>query len=177
MMAATFSRHGLLTDSAPWERVLSPPPWRICIQRARLSMREAILGSKPSSILLLALAILTLLTVPAQTQSKTVVVVRVFQATTVTTTSSNTTSTNGTNTTSSTTQWDLLIPMLLIGMGAGLAVMIAAVIAMKRRHARAGPAVQLICPRCRMPISPYDAACRNCHTPLYHPYRYYQQRR
>jgi len=166
-----------LTDFASWERVLSPPPWRICIQRARLSMREAIVGSKPSSILLLALAILTLLTVPAQTQSKTAVVVRVFQATTVTTTTSNTTSTNGTNTTSSSAQWDLLIPMLLIGMGAGLAVMIAAVIAMKRRHARVRPTVQFICPRCRTPVSPYDAACRNCHTPLYHPYRYYQRRR
>jgi predicted amidophosphoribosyltransferase len=67
--------------------------------------------------------------------------------------------------------------MLLIGMGAGLAVIIAAVIAMRRRHARVGPTVQLICPRCRTPVSPYDAACRNCHTPLYHPHRYYQQRR
>lgn len=167
-----------MADAALWESVLSLLPWRICIQRARSSMHETIVRSKPSSILLLALAVLTLLTLPAQTQSKTVVIARVSQATTVTTTTtSNTTSTSGTNTTSSSTQWDLLIPMLLIGMGAGLAVIIAAVIAMRRRHARVGPTVQLICPRCRTPVSPYDAACRNCHTPLYHPHRYYHQRR
>lgn len=141
-------------------------------------MCEGVARLKPRAISLLALAILTLLTLPAQTQSKTVMIARVSQATTITTTTSNiTTSIGGTNTVSSSTQWDLLIPMLLIGMGASIAVILGVVVAVKRRHAGVRPGVQLICPRCRTPVSPYDPACRNCRTPLYHPYRYYQQRR
>ena len=127
---------------------------------------------------LLAFAILILLTLPAQTQGGTVALTHVYQATTISsTTTSNTTMTSPASTTSSSVQWDLLIPLLVIGIGAGLAVMVAALIAIKRRRPRITPTVQLICPRCRTPLSPYDAACRNCHTPLYHPYRYYQRRR
>jgi hypothetical protein len=166
-----------LASKTLWERVLSPPPWRIGVQRARLSMHGRIARDTASSVLL-AFAILTLLTVPTQTQGESVALMRVCQSTTASSaTTSNTTSTSLTSTTSSSVQWDLLIPLLVIAIGASLTVMVAAIVAMKRRHARVMPTVQLICPRCRTPVSPYDAACRNCHTPLYHPYRYYQQRR
>ena len=140
-------------------------------------MQGGIARAMVSSVLL-AFAILTLLTLPAQTQGGTVALTHVYQVTTISsTTTSNTTMTNPASTTSSSVQLDLLIPLLVIGIGAGLAVIVAALLAIKRRRPRIIPTVQLICPRCRTPLSPYDAACRNCHTPLYHPYRYYQRRR
>jgi len=156
-----------------------------------LSMRDRMARSKTSSLLLLAFTASTLLTLPPLTESSTVEITNVLQTTTVSTaTTSNTTLTSGTSTqtdsTSTTTtatttqsswQWDLLIPILVIGVGAGLTVMVAAVVATRRRRRGVMPAVQLICPRCRAPVSPYDTACRNCRTPLYHPYRFYPRRR
>jgi hypothetical protein len=140
---------------------------------------------RASSFLLLTLTLLVALSQPDLIQSEKVAVTQVPQATTLaTTTTSNSTSTSitsnqttSTGTASSSWQWDLLIPLLVISIGASLAVIVAAVIAVNRRHSRAIPTVQLICPRCRRPISPYDTACRNCRTPIYHPYRYYPRRR
>jgi hypothetical protein len=138
--------------------------------------------SRTSSFLLLAFTLLILLSQPRLTQSGTVAVMHVLQATTTTTTTTgNMTSTSNqttsTETASSSSQWDVLIPLLMMGIGAGLAVTVAAVVAVRRRQPRTMPTVQMVCPRCRAPVSPYDAACRNCHTPLYHPHRYYQPRR
>jgi len=132
--------------------------------------------SKISSMLLLTFAVTMLLSMPGLTQGETITVIHVSQATTVTTTS-NSTSTNSASVASSSDQWELLIPVLIIGVGASLAMVIAGVIVARRRHSRFVPTPQLICPRCRSPISPYDVACRKCRTPIYHPYRYYQQRR
>jgi hypothetical protein len=140
---------------------------------------------RASSFPLLTLTLLMVLSQPHLIQSETVAVMQVPQATTLaTTTTGNSTSTSVTSnqttstaTASSSWQWDLLIPLLVISIGASLAVIVAAVVVVSRRHGRATPTVQLICPRCRTPISPYDTACRNCRTPLYHPYRYYQRRR
>jgi len=147
-------------------------------------MREGVARSRACSFLFLAFTLLMLLPQPRLTQSGTVSVMHVPQATTLTTTAiGNATSTSvgnnqtTTGTVSSSWQWDVLIPLLLMGVGASLAVVVAAIVAVKRRQGRAMPTLQLICPRCRMPISPYDTACRNCRTPIYHPYRYYQRRR
>ena len=137
---------------------------------------------RASSFLLLAFTLAVVLLQPRLTQSETFAVVHVLQATTTTTaTTGNMTSTSNqttsTDTSSSSWQWDVLIPLLVMGIGASLAVMVAAVVAVRRRYPRAMPTVQLVCPRCRSPVSPYDAVCRNCRTPLYHPHRYYQPRR
>ena len=132
--------------------------------------------SKISSLLLLTFAVMMLVSLPRLTQGEMITVIHVSQATTVTTTS-NATSTSSASAASSCDQWAILIPVLLMGVGAGLAVIIAAVIAVRRRRSRFVPTAQLICPRCRAPISPYDVACRKCRTPIYHPYGYYQQRR
>jgi hypothetical protein len=134
--------------------------------------------SKTASLLLLVLTVMMLLSLPYLVQSEMITVIHDFQAVTVaTTTTGNTTSTNGTSAASSSSQWDLVIPVLIMGVGASLSVVVAAVVAIRRRHPRLVPAAQLICPRCRTPISPYDVACRKCRTPLYHPYRYYRQGR
>jgi hypothetical protein len=132
--------------------------------------------SKTSSLLLLTFALMMLFTLPHSTQGEMITVIHVSQATTVTT-ASNATSTSSASVASSSGQWDVLILVLILGVGASLAMIIAAVIAVRRRHARFVPMAQLICPRCRAPIGPYDVACRKCRTPIYHPYRYYQQRR
>jgi hypothetical protein len=142
------------------------------------------LGRRRASSFLL-FTLLMLLSQPHLIQSEAVAVMQAPQTTTLaTTTTSTSTSTSvtsnqttSTGTASSTWQWDLLVPLLVISLGASFAVIVAAVVAVNRRRARAIPTVQLICPRCRTPISPYDAACRNCRTPIYHPYRYYQRRR
>jgi beta-lactamase regulating signal transducer with metallopeptidase domain len=139
-----------------------------------------VLGGTPhykiSLFLLLTCTVMMLLSLPRSTQGEMITTIHVSQATTVTTTS-NATSTSPASVSSSSDAWDVLIPVLIIGVGAGLTVVIAAIVAVRRRHARLVPTPQLICPRCRAPISPYDAACRRCRTPIYHPYRYYQQRR
>jgi hypothetical protein len=137
---------------------------------------------RASSLLLLAFTLVVVLLQPRLTQSETFAVMHVLQTTTtMTTTTGSMTSTSNqttsTDTSSSSWQWDVLVPLLLMGIGASLAVMVAAVVAVRRRHPRAMPTVQLVCPRCRSPVSPYDAFCRNCRTPLYHPHRYYQPRR
>jgi hypothetical protein len=150
-----------------------------------LSMPGGAVPPRASSFLLLTLTLLVALSQPDLIQSEKVAEMQVPQATTlVTTTTDNSTSTSVTSnqttsagTASSSWQWDLLIPFLVISIGASLAVIVAAVVAVNRRHRRAIPTVQLICPRCRAPISPYDTACRNCRTPIYHPYRYYGRRR
>lgn len=147
-------------------------------------MPQGMARSRASSLLLLTFTLLMLFSLPRLTQSGTVTVMHVLQATTVTvsivgnTTSTSVTDnqTSSTGTASSLLQWDLVIPLLVIGIGASLTVIVAAVVAVKRRHARVMPTIQLVCPRCRASVSPYDAACRNCRTPLYHPYRYYQRR-
>jgi hypothetical protein len=126
-------------------------------------------------MLLLAFAAMMLFSLPRLTQGEMITVIHVSQVTTVTTTSNATS--NSSSLASSSDQWDVLIPVLIIGVGASLAMVIAGVLAVRRRHARLVPTAQLICPRCRSPISPYDVACRKCRTPIYHPYRYYQQRR
>lgn len=134
--------------------------------------------SRASSFLLFAFTLLILLSQPRLTQSGTVAVMHVLQATTTTGNMTSTTNqTTSTDTASSSWRLDVLIPLMVMGLGASLAVILAVVVAVRRRHPRAMPAVQLVCPRCRTPVSPYDAACRNCRTPLYHPHRYYQQRR
>lgn len=130
--------------------------------------------SKISSMLLLTFAVMMLLSMPGLTEGEMITVIHVSQVTTVTTTG-NATSTNSASVASSSDQWEVLIPVLFIGVGASLAVVIAVVIVVRRRHSRFVPTAQLICPRCRAPISPYDVACRKCRTPIYHPYRYYQQ--
>jgi hypothetical protein len=132
--------------------------------------------SKISSLLLLTFAVMMLVSLPRLTQGEVITVIHVSQATTVTSTS-NATSTSSAGVASSSDQWVVLIPVLIIGVGAGLAVIIVAMVAVRRSRARLVPAPQLICPRCRAPIGPYDVACRRCRTPIYHPYRYYQQRR
>ena len=147
-------------------------------------MPQGMARSRASSLLLLTFTLLMLFSLPRLTQSGTVTVMHVLQVTTVTvsivgnTTSTSVTDnqTSSTGTASSLLQWDLVIPLLVIGIGASLTVIVAAVVAVKRRHARVMPTIQLVCPRCRAPVSPYDATCRNCRTPLYHPYRYYQRR-
>jgi hypothetical protein len=159
------------------ERALTPARWRICIRKDCSSVSGGISHSKIASLLLLAFTVMLLLSPPRLAQGEIIIVIHGSQATTVTTTTSNATSTNGTSATSSSGLWDLFIPVLIIGVGASLTVIAAAVVAIRRRHARLAPAAQLICPRCRTPISPYDVACRRCRTPLYHPYRYYRQRR
>jgi len=146
-----------------------------------------------SMLLLLAFTIVTLSTLPASTQGSRVTMVYVPQTTTVSATTetvSNTTSTsvtgtqtnpastNGTATTTSLSgQWDLLIPVLVIGVGAGLTVIVAAVLLAMRKRKRVMPTVQLICSRCRAPVNPRDTVCRTCGIPLYHPYRFYPRRR
>jgi hypothetical protein len=158
------------------ERALTPPPWSICIRKDCSSVRGGAPHSKISSMLLLTFAVMMLLSMPGLTQGEMIIVTHVSQVTTVTT-NSNATSTNSASVASSSDQWEVLIPVLVIGVGASLTVVIAGVIVVRRRHSRLVPTPQLICPRCRSPISPYDVACRRCRTPIYHPYRYYQQRR
>jgi hypothetical protein len=148
-------------------------------------MPEGRLCSEAGSLLFLAFTILMLCSLPSLTQSETVALTYAPQTTTASATvTSNTTSTSETSSqttsasvASSSTQWDLMIPLVLMAIGATLTVVVAAIVVAKRRHARVVPNVQLVCPRCRAPVSPYDAACRNCRTPIYHPYRYYQRRR
>ncbi len=146
-----------------------------------------------SMLLLLAFTIVTLSALPESTQSSTVTITYALQTATISATTgtvSNTTSTGvtGTQTTSTSTngtatttslfgQWDLVIPVLLIGVGAGLTVILAAVLLATRKRRRIMPTVQLICSRCRAPVSPRDTVCRTCGTPLYHPYRFYPRRR
>jgi predicted amidophosphoribosyltransferase len=72
---------------------------------------------------------------------------------------------------------DLLVPILIIGVAAVLTVIISAVLAVMLRRRKTMPTMNMICPRCRMPISPYDTFCRNCGTPLYQGYMYYPRRR
>ncbi len=138
---------------------------------------------KTSAFLLLTFTLLVLFPFPRPTQSGTVTIMYMPQATAaMTTASNNTTTSSTTNQTTSTGNvssswhWDLFVPLIVIAVGATLAVIVAAVVVVKRRHPRVMPTVQLVCPRCRAPVSPYDSACRNCRTPFYHPYRYYQQR-
>jgi len=158
-------------------KAITPAPWRICIRKDCSPVPRGMSHSKIASLLLLAFAVMMPLSLPRLAQSEMIIVIHGSQSTTVTTTTSNATSTNETSATSSSGLWDLFIPVLIIGVGASLTVIAAAVVAIRRRHARLVPAIQLICPRCRAPISPYDVACRKCRTPLYHPYRYYQRRR
>ena len=172
---STLARHG--QNSVRPERALTTAPWRICIRKDCSPVSGGMSHSRIASLLLLAFAVMMLLSPPRLAQGEMIIVIHGSQATTVTTTTSNATSTNGTSATSSSGLWDLFIPVLIIGVGASLTVIAAAVVAIRRRHARLVPAIQLICPRCRTPISRYDAACRKCRTPLYHPYRYYQRRR
>jgi len=172
---STLARHG--QNSVRLERALTPAPWRICIRKDCSPVSGGMSHSRIASLLLLTFAVMMLLSPPRLAQGEMIILIHGSQATTVTTTTSNVTSTNGTSATSSSGLWDLFIPVLVIGVGASLTVIAAAVVAIRRRHARLVPAIQLICPRCRTPISPYDVACRKCRTPLYHPYRYYQRRR
>jgi predicted amidophosphoribosyltransferase len=65
----------------------------------------------------------------------------------------------------------------LMGFGAGLAVVLAAVVVFARRRRRVMPTVQVICSRCRAPVNRGDAVCRNCGATLYHPYQFYPRRR
>jgi len=142
-------------------------------------------AARPRASSFLLLTLLIVLSQLHVIQSETVAVMQVPQSTTLTitttliSTSTSVTSnqTTSAGTTSSSWQWDVLVPLLVISIGATLAVIVAAVVAVNRRHRGATPTVQLICPRCRSPISPYDTACRHCRTPIYHPYRYYQRRR
>jgi hypothetical protein len=158
------------------ERALTQPPWCICIRKDCLPVQGGTRHSETSSVLLLAFTVMMLFSLPRLTQGEMVTVIDVSQVTTVTTTG-NATSTSSASVASSSDQWELLIPVLIIGVGASLAMVIAGVLAVRRRHARLVPTGQLICPRCRSPISPYDVACRKCGIPIYHPYGYYQQRR
>jgi hypothetical protein len=171
-----MSSHASWQEFGRSERALTPPPWCICIRKDCLPVLGGTRHSEISSMLLLAFTVMMLFSLPCLTQGEMITVIHVSQATTVTTTS-NATSTNSASLASSSDQWDVLIPVLIIGVGAGLAVVIAGVLAVRRRHTRLVPTAQLICPRCRAPISPYDVACRKCRTPIYHPYGYYQQRR
>ena len=172
---STLARHR--QNSVRSERTLTPAPWRIWNRKDCSPVSGGMSHSRIASLLLMAFAVIMLLSPPRLAHGEMIILINGSQATTVTTTTSNATSTNGTSTTSSSGLWDLFIPVLVIGVGASLTVIAAAVVAVRRRHARFAPAIQLICPRCRTPISPYDVACRKCRTPLYHPYRYYQRRR
>jgi predicted amidophosphoribosyltransferase len=58
-----------------------------------------------------------------------------------------------------------------------LTVVVSALIVVARRRRAAMPTMHMICPRCRMPIGPYDTFCRNCRTPLYQAYGFYPPRR
>lgn len=164
---------------------LCPLPWPIFIEKDRSSMSKATARHRIVSFLLFAFTLLMLFLMPCLTESGSVTAIDILQDTTITiTVIGNTTSTSAienqttsTGTASSSLQLDLLIPFLVIGIGAGLMVVVAAVVMIKRRHARLVPTMQLVCPRCRAPVTPYDAACRNCHIPLYQPYRYYHRRR
>jgi len=171
-----MSSHASWQEFERSERALTPPPWCICIRKDCLPVLGRTRCSKTCSMLLLAFTVMTLFSLPRLTQGEMITVIHVSQATTVTTTS-NATSTSSASAASSPDQWDVLIPVLIIGVGASLAVVIAGVLAVRRRHARLVPTTQLVCTRCRAPIGPYDVACRNCRTPIYHPYGYYQQRR
>jgi hypothetical protein len=167
-----------MRQSPPSERALSSAPWRIHVRKDCSPVPGGMPRSKTAPLLLLVFAVMMLLSLPNLAQSEMITIIHdVQEATVTTTTTGNATSTNGTSTVSSSGEWDLLIPVLIIGVGASLSVIFAAVVAIRRRHARLVPGAQLICPRCRTPISPYDVACRRCRTPLYHPYRYYRQRR
>jgi len=171
------------------ESVLFPSPWTICDQG--IDEVNGIARSQINTLLLLAFTISTVPALPASAQNGAPAFIYVpgtitaYTATTSnvtltsetsTQTTSISTATNGT-VTSPSGQWDTLIPLLVIGVGAGLAAIVGAVLASRRRRRRVMPTVQFTCPRCRAPVSPYDAACRACHTPLYHPYRFYPRRR
>jgi len=156
-----------------------------------LSMRGGKARPMTNSLLLLAFTISTSLTLPAVSEGEAVAFLYQAQTTTTqTTTNNNTTSTvvtsshtstTVTSTTTTTTSppvpWDLLIPMLIFAVSAVLTVVIVAVLVVTRRRRAAMPAMHMVCPRCRMPISPYDTICRNCRTPLYRAYRFYPHRR
>lgn len=173
------------------ENIISPCPWRSSVRKACLSMRGGMARSSTSSLLLLAFTVFALLTLPGQTQDNVAALMHLDQTTTVETgATSNTTSTvvtssqtssvvttTTTTTTSSPVPWDLLIPMLIIGVAAVLTVIVSAVLAVTWRRRRTMSTMQMICPRCRMPVSPYETVCRNCRTPLYQAYRSYPHRR
>jgi len=138
--------------------------------------------------LILALTMLALSTTPTLTGVHALAIMSAPQmiataaasnttSTTVTSTgtSTNATSTAGT-TTSSSDQWDIVIPVLLMGFGAGLAVVLAVVVFARRRK-RTMPTVQIICSRCRAPVGRRDTVCRNCGATLYHQYQFYPRRR
>ncbi len=128
------------------------------------------------------------LTMPVLTQNTTLTTDYLSQTMTVFVTGPSTavTSSGGTSSqvTSSTTAtstssglWDVLIPMLMIGIGAVVSVILGAVIAISRRHRRAISTMVLTCPRCRSLVNPYDPFCRTCRTPLYQPHRFYRPNR
>jgi hypothetical protein len=156
-----------------------------------LSMRGAMSRSTTGSLLLLAFTAFAVLTLPGQTQGNVVVFMYRHEnsplqsdttsTTTLTVLTSSQTSSTVTTTTTTTTSapllWDLLVPMLIIGLAAVLTVIISAVLAVTLRRKRTMPRMNMICPRCRTLISPYDTVCRNCRTPLYQGYTYYPRRR
>jgi hypothetical protein len=171
--------------SSPWESVLFWPPCGIRIEDCS-RMPGKMAHPRTASFLILAFAVLTPFSLPRLTQGGQIEALYITPSDTVTATStSNAPSTysmgNQTAPTvnaSSSWQWNLFVPVLVLVVGVTLTITVAAAIVVKRRHAtRTMPQVHLICPRCRTPISPYDSACSNCRTLLYHPYRYYQQRR
>lgn len=127
------------------------------------------------------------LVMPVLTQNTTVTTHYLSQTTTVFVTSSSSltsaaststqTASSTTTTSTSSGSWDLLVPMLIIGIGAVMSVILGVVIAVTRRRGRMMPPTHLICPRCRSAVNPYDTVCRMCGTPLYRPYRFYRPTR
>jgi predicted amidophosphoribosyltransferase len=71
----------------------------------------------------------------------------------------------------------VLIPVLIIVVGAVMTVILGLVVAVTRRRRQMMPPTGLICPRCRSAVNPHDAVCRTCGTPLYRPYRFYRPTR
>ena len=71
--------------------------------------------------------------------------------------------------------WGVLVPLLIIGIGAVVSAIVGVVIAILKRR-RTLSAMVLTCPRCLSPVNPYDTFCRNCRTPLYQAHRHYPNR-